>query len=152
MTTKNYVSKHNKETTISPEKIEELASNGQTTSLIKEYRAFSGSGLKESKDMIESCRKITGTNSPNAWRLPTNTSWVYDISKLKEAFQSQAVPPIEAISKEEFINMIAGAVDNMEYYQCTNMIEAVEFLLKNIKNKGGLEEVAKERQKFIDSI
>jgi hypothetical protein len=142
---KIFTSLHEPAYTVSVKTVIGYAEQGQKIALIKEYRALSKCGLKEAKDMIEKfeSKKQSSGNS-------FDTQYAYDIHSLLDAFK--AVSRGYTITKEEFVNIISEALDNMDRFHCDDMIEAVEFLLKNIKAKGGLEQVAYDREKFINAI
>ena len=107
--------------------------------LIKLYRAVSGEGLKDSKEKIES---FDGGHAQ---------SRVFDIDGLVEAFKEHLVLE-EPYSKEQFLILIEGSIDNMEAFHFTDMLDAVEVLCSNIRKRGGLEVIAKESNEFLRNI
>ena len=122
-------------------KIKEFARDGQKIALIKELRNISGCGLKESKDLIEEC--IFGKNS--------NGYGTYDIAKLQNLFE-QYVIVATPLTKEEFMNIIEEAIDNMGTFYYKDMLNAVQCLLSNIQTNGGLKALAMERDEFLGGV
>ena len=118
------------------EKIAQFAHNNQKIDIIKEFRFVSGLGLKDSKDAVE---KFQRSNN-------------YDIEGLLDAFRHHAGITSEPYTKEEFMHLVERTVDSMDDYHFTDMIQAVETMFNNVKNKGGLDALAKERDKFINKI
>jgi hypothetical protein len=59
---------------------------------------------------------------------------------------------IEPYTKEEFMNVIENAIDNMHHLQFDDMLSAVEITLDNIKKRGGLKALAMERNNFLGEI
>jgi hypothetical protein len=117
--------------------IESIARSGQKIPLIKEFRRISGLGLKDSKDTIEKYQ----------------TSLGYDIDDLINEFRLHAgQPAVEPITKEEFLNMVEHAIDTMDTFHYTDMAEAVEAMVTNIRKKGGINAIAKERSRFLNGI
>jgi len=100
--------------------------------LIKKYREISGRGLMDSKNII--CEYMDKN----------------DLTGLINQFRILAIT--EELPKEAFINMISEAIDSMEKFQYTDMLEAVMTLLENIKKRGGLTKIAQERHEFISNI
>ena len=121
----------------------ELAKEGKKIALIKEYRSFSGLGLKDSKDLIEEYQK---TESQSNGLIPAT----YDIDGLVYEFEklSQNI----TISKEEFIQIIDDAIEAQDKFYYTDMLDVVETLCNNIRNYGGLRKIAMERDQFLEGI
>lgn len=125
---------------------------GNIIILIKNWRTMSGDGLKDSKDKIESLivfdPKLPKTGSYSS----SGRGWDAQLTKnsIMSAFIELSQFP--QLTKEEFVNMVSNAVDQMHTFHCTDMIEAVEFLFKNIKAKGGLQKIAEENHNFLDGI
>jgi hypothetical protein len=89
-------------------------------------------GLKEAKDTIEAC------NSE---------------SEYITLFTKYCGPNWEPLTKEEFMNIIEEAIDaGGDKFLAKDMLDSVEFLCSNIRKKGGLDEVAKERWEFMNKI
>jgi hypothetical protein len=120
----------------------------QKIALIKEYRAISGLGLKQSKDAVESHQITKASRQGNG----SYALAEYKEEELVEDFMQYLVSNPDPYTKEEFLNNIEQAIDGMGVYQCTDMLEAVEYLLDNIKKRGGLEVLAKERDEFLRKI
>lgn len=80
---------------ITKKAIQELAESDQVIPLIKEFRAVSGMGLKESKDAIEACRK--GRSST------FDITKEFDIEKLQATFAPYLKTPeeLEQYRKEQ---------------------------------------------------
>jgi len=116
---------------------------GKKIALIKELRNMSGMGLKESKDAVETC--MCGPLSSNGY--PTE----YDLVAI-EALFAKYCEPTTSMDKPEFMNIIEGAIDNMESLHFTNMLDAVETLCKNIRENGGLEAINKKNARFLRGI
>ena len=108
----------------------------QKIALIKEFRGVSGMGLKDSKDMVEKHISPLG----------------YDRDGLLEEFSVYVGCNPEPFTKEEFLNLVENAIDSMDTFHYTDMADATEELLKNIKKKGGLEVLAKERADFLRKV
>lgn len=119
-----------------------FASEGKKIALIKEYRDITGLGLKDSKDAVEKFGR--GTDALGTMK--------FDVDPLVEEFKRICGVLPEPLTKEEFMNIIESAIDSMDSMYFTDMLETVEVLIENIKKKGGLEEIAKERQEFLVSL
>jgi hypothetical protein len=102
--------------------------------VIKEVRRVTGFGLKESKDLVE---KYMAVGDADAL-----VDRIKDIAKICP----------DPYTKEEFMALIERAIDTMDTYHFTDMLSAVDALLTNVKLKGGLEALAKERDKFLNAI
>lgn len=118
------------------DEIKELIRLNQKISLIKEFRAVSGLGLKDSKDMVE--------------KFYSNIGWNKD--GLIDAFKQYAGMTPEPYTKDEFMHLVERAIDSMDDYHFTDMIQAVETMLHNVQSKGGLKALAKERDTFLNNI
>jgi hypothetical protein len=121
----------------------ELAQSGKKIGLIKELRSLSGMGLGESKDAIEMC--MVGPINSNGYHDS------YDYNAL-EALYAKYCEPTGQMEKEEFMNIIENAVDNMEALHFENMLDAVETLCLNIRTNGGLEAITKKNARFLRGI
>lgn len=118
--------------------IKDNADNKEKIRLIKHYRAVSSLGLKEAKNAIESCESCNGN---------------YDLDMLKELFASASgIRLVPEITKEELMNMISDALDAGDALHMTNALDVIELFCKNVRAKGGLEAISKERQEFLESI
>jgi len=115
--------------------VEKFVKDGQFINLIKEYRKATGLGLRESKEAIESHK------SPNG----------FDVDAVLNMFK-QHLEIADPLTKTEFLNIIEGAIDNMEKFYYGDMLEAVMALCDNIKKRGGLNMLVEEREKFIRAI
>lgn len=109
-----------------------LTNNGDKIALIKEYRNITGKGLKDSKDIIEDA--------------------LYNHKNMVDLFRKATGHFIEPYTKEEFMNVIENAIDNMHHLQFDDMLSAVEIALDNIKKRGGLKALAMERNNFLEAI
>jgi len=94
--------------TVDIDHLEGLMQSDQKIALIKELRACSGLGLKDSKDIVEKYRSPIG--------------WDYDglISEFKVYLEIA-----DPITKEEFLNIIEDSIDTMHTFHFTDMLEAV---------------------------
>jgi hypothetical protein len=101
---------------------------GGKVGLIKEYKTWENLSLMDAKRALD---KMHTTE---------------DVLSL---FQKSGTPT--DITKEEFMNLISDAIDNKNTFYA-NQLQAVEFLIINIKNGGGLAGVAKDRQKFLNDL
>lgn len=121
--------------------------NGEIIALIKDWRAFTGSGIKDSKDKIESLIVYDPARPPTSIR-----GWDVDktTDNIVRAFYNVSYHP--ELSKEVFIGMITDAINNMDKFHCNDMLIAVEFLFENIKKRGGLVKIAEENDIFLDSL
>ena len=119
-----------------------------TIGLIKEYHRFTNCGLKEAKDKIEECLDAvynhTNYSSTKRWTQETFNSLIKEF---------RAVSFIEnTLTKEEFLNIISDGIDGMDKLGFTDMLEAMECLLTNIKRNGGLKVIAEKRGEFLEAI
>lgn len=110
--------------------VREAARNNQKISLIKLYRQLTGLGLKDAKDAIEEA----GSREED----------------IMYAFEKVCAPL--TISKDEFIQIISEAIDNMDKFYHKDMLHAVQVLCENIKDYGGLQRIAMERDSFLNGI
>ncbi|MCP3685938.1 MAG: hypothetical protein GY861_25100 [bacterium] len=117
--------------------IMDMVNKRQKIGLIKKYREISNKGLKDSKDAIESC--VDGLGH-------------YDPEKLRSIFSKHMTGYPEPYTKDEFMNLIENAIDNMDVYRFPSMLHAVDSLLDNIKNEGGLKKIAMERDDYLEAI
>ena len=108
---------------------------GSKIDLIKEFRKVSKMGLRDSKDMVEKHQSNLG----------------YDVEGLLDEFRPY-LEIAEPVTKEEFMNIIEEAIDNMGVFHYTSMLDAVTDLCRNISDKGGLDKIAEERDKFLRGI
>lgn len=108
---------------------------GEKINLIKGFRRVSKLGLKDSKDTVEKHHSSLG----------------YDIEALLDEFRPY-LEIAEPVTKEEFMNIIEEAIDKMEVFHYTSMLEAVTDLCSNISRKGGLDVIGEERDKFIRGL
>jgi hypothetical protein len=122
--------------------IREFAMNDEKIALIKEYRLVTGKGLKDSKDAVES-----------VYNRKRSTDSIYStIDSMVELFKAGAGITHEPYTKQEFLFLVENAIDNMDKLAFNDMLEATMVLLNNVKNSGGLEKLAKDRDKFINNI
>jgi len=112
--------------------VREYCRENKKIALIKDYRMLSGLGLKQSKDAVES----------HDWN---------EEALVEDFIQYLEYTP-EPYTKEEFMHTIERAIDSMEDMHFTDMIDAVEIALRNIKEKGGLDALARERDEFLRKI
>lgn len=122
--------------------IENAVKTRQLIMLIKYWRSFTGSGLKDSKDAIES---FLHKDSSGAWIMDDST-----VKNVVEGFYNRSFSP--ELTKEEFMNIISEAIDNKDKFHCEDMLDAVEFLFKGIRQKGGLVKIAEEHETFLNGI
>jgi len=134
--------KNNPKETYNINDIHSLVSHNRYIQLIKDYRMVSGLGLKMAKDAIDNLRTNVSDKD--------NPEYKYDVDGLITLFKSHFINPV--LTKQEFINMIDKSIDSMDTYQFTDMLDAVQVLLDNIKKRGGLEAIAMERDAFLESI
>ena len=118
------------------DEIKSLMKNRLRIALIKEMRRVSGMGLKEAKDTVETYY---------------SESIGYDDEGLLDAFRGY-LEITHVLTKEEFMNIIEDAIDKMDVFHYTNMLDAVTSLCANITKKGGLNKIAEERDKFLRAI
>jgi len=110
------------------------AVEGEKIKLIKEYRMITKAGLKDSKDAVEDAIYRGGPD------------------EVVNIFKKAAGYLFDPYTKEEFLHLIENAIDNMEHLQYDDMIAATLALLTNVRQRGGLERLAKERQNFLENI
>ena len=108
---------------------------GSKIDLIKAFRKVSNMGLKDSKDMVE--------------KYATNLG--YDAEPLLDEFRCY-LEIAEPVTKEEFMNIIEEAIDKMNVFHYTSMLDAVTDLCRNISDKGGLDKISEERDKFLRGL
>ena len=126
--------------------IEDNYKLGNIITLIKLWRSLTGMGLKDSKDNIERLiGRTQNTSFPFTWDQSIEAR-----EKVVNGFIEQSYLP--ELTKEEFMNMISEAVDNMGKFHCNDMMEAVEFLFKGIRQKGGLIKISEEHDRFLEGI
>ena len=118
------------------EEIDSFVREGKKIALIKEYRFITGKGLKDSKDAVE-----------GAMCAPQNA-----IDGVLRLFKSAIGVHFEPYTKEEFLNLIEKAIDNMEMFYYDDMLEATLTTLTNVRNRGGLPRLAKERDEFLEKL
>ena len=121
-----------KEKVVNLDDIRKAFKNNHKIGLIKEYRDITKKGLKDSKDAVEEAMK-QGEDA------------------VVQLFRS-ILGVDEPYSKEEFMSVIENAIDNMESLYYTDMLSAVMSTLDNIKKLGGLQYLARERNRFINNI
>ena len=151
-----FVSKIDKKTVVRVSDLHTAHAGKDTIYLIKSWRTLTGEGLKESKDAIQKLLDnipyktdingfaITGDpKTGNQWNEKT-------YNQMMQGFADESYNP--ELTREEFMNMISGALDSMDKFHCTNMIEAVEFMFANVKKNGGLEMIARKNDAFLDGI
>ena len=114
--------------------IRDFTRGHQKIPLIKEYRWITGKGLKDSKDAVE---EVLINNNEES---------------MVELFKKAIGHSIEPYTKEEFMFLIENAIDNMDKLAFTDMLEATMVLLNNVKNNGGLKQLAEDRDKFLNNI
>jgi len=136
MSIEYYINKLGKKVELDFDVLESAMRNGNKIILIKEFRAVSDMGLKQAKDAVEQHQSSLG----------------YDRGALLNMFREYTTDINNPYTKEEFIVLIEKAVDTMEEFHFTDMIEAIEVMFANIKKKGGLVALAEERDKFLDKI
>lgn len=119
--------------------IEELMREGKKISLIKEMRAVSGLGLKDTKELIEKYET----------RVNGNATWDDD---LIDEFKYRANISPDPYTKEELLNALDEAIDGASKLHIDDMLDAVEMFCTNIRKKGGLKVLAKERDRFLRKI
>ena len=112
-----------------------MMNNCQKIALIKEFRRVSNMGLKDAKDTVEKYNSTLG----------------YDQEGLLDEFRPY-LDIADPLTKEEFMHIVEQAVDTMDEFHFTDMLEAVKVLCENIDRKGGLDALAKERSKFLNKI
>ena len=120
------------ETTIDLDIIRDFTRDCKKINLIKEFRWATGKGLKDSKDAVETCE----------WR----------VEDMVELFRKNIGCICEPYSKQEFLHLIENAVDNMHHLAYDDMLDATMAMLTNVKKNGGLEKLAKDRDKFLNNI
>jgi len=108
--------------------------------LIKLYREFTGLGLKESKDAIESVP------------YGNEVERIFDHDAMVTLFRLGGKCDPDPFTKEEFINLISAAIDNMDSFRFKDMLEATQVFLNNVERDGGLQVLARERDNFIERI
>ena len=129
----------------------EYHSRKSTVGLIKEWRAFTGQGLKESKDAIEKALFKTSTTMPNGYVTYGDSPWNKDsYDSVLAAFAEHA--HVSELSREEFIHIIEGAIDNMSSFHFNDMLDATMVCLENIKKNGGLAAIAEKNYRFLEGI
>jgi hypothetical protein len=121
---------------VTPTDIADLVINKKLISLIKIYRNITKRGLRESRDAIT---KVLN-NSMNP---------VEDMSHMLYKAAGLISDPY---TKEEFLFMVEQAIDNMHYLQYKDMLDAVSATLDNVRKNGGLEELARQRDNFLERI
>jgi hypothetical protein len=126
-----YINREGIEASLDLDDIRAFTKEGKKIHLIKEYRFVTGKGLKDSKDAVESVSTIEG---------------------MVELFRNSLHTICEPYSKQEFLHLIENAVDNMHHLAYDDMLVATIALLTNVKNNGGLEKLAKDRDRFINNI
>ena len=136
MSVEVYVDKAGARKTIDFDLLKEYMNKNQKILLIKELRAVSNMGLKDAKDAIEQHYSTLG----------------YDSTAIFTMFREWTTRLNEPYTKEEFVALVEKAVDTMEEFHFTDMIDAVEVMFANIKKKGGLIALAEERDRFLNSI
>jgi len=129
--TYTYTDKTGKSCTYNMQEMIDNYRNSRKISLIKDYRMITGKGLKDSKDDVEAA---------------------YNERDLIELFESVLDPM--TISKEEFLNIISDAIDGAVslFFDDDDMLDTVELLCKNIRNKGGIRYLAKRSNSFINAL
>lgn len=120
---------------------------GKKIELIKMFRQVSGKGLKDSKDEIEACEDPTSRRY-NEYRL---IDAFYKASGGDRRFRPHVYEP-EFYDKEKFLNDISEAIEAGRKMRSYDMLDAVITFCENIRDQGGIEELAREREEFIDSI
>jgi hypothetical protein len=119
-----------------------LIENHKRIGVIKELTNVSGLGLKEAKEKID----VVSNFGLNGFEHFIGVESVLDI------FREYVGTKPEPYTKEEFLNMIENCIDSMDTYYFSDMLEATLTTLVNIKNRGGLEMLEKERDKFLRNI
>jgi hypothetical protein len=76
----------------------------------------------------------------------------FDHHGIIEEFKLHASFHSEPFVKEELMNIISDAIDNMDKFHYTDMIHAVQDLLRNIERKGGIPKLREERDDFLKRI
>lgn len=115
-------------------------------SLIKELRTLKGEGLRVCKDAVDACRKKPQDKA-------TRNQNDFDLEKIIETFVDHGMEPeFHELEKEEFMNILEEAIDASGKLHFNSMLDAVMVTCKNIKSNGGLEEIAKQRAKFLNAI
>ena len=105
-------------TTITENQIKGMAEQNQVIPLIKEYRSLANSGLKEAKDLIESCL-VFDPSSPDKRK--------YDMDKLLRIFAPY-------LPKNSPINMVIASEKNKDIH--ANLKKAINMVLSNYKLLG----------------
>ena len=123
------------------ETIRRMAYDGQFINLIKEYRALTGKGLKDSKDRVEEARTDRHSGSGRT----------FDVDKVEEIFRADCGYAPDPYTKEEFLNNLEKAIESGETFHM-DMLESVELYIQKVKDNGGLEELARERDRFLSRI
>jgi hypothetical protein len=137
------INKFGNSVTVDIDAIKVMARNNQKIAIIKEFREVSGLGLKDSKEAVENYQKHSNNY---------NSDCDYDVDGLIELFSQHAGILVDPYTKEEFLTLIENAIDEMDTFKFTDMMEAVEALLSNVRQNGGLEQLAKDRDKFLRNI
>jgi len=119
---------------------------GRKIELIKMYRQESGKGLKDSKDDVESCQLPSG--GYNEYKL---INLFYEASGRSSRFRTHEYE-FQFYDKEQFLIDIGKAIDAGRILKCNDMLDAVIALCDNIKSQGGLYELAKTREEFVNRI
>lgn len=107
---------------------------------IKNLRAFTGKGLKESKDEIETLEQD-----------PNNYIREWAILKCFKKYSTQSEPN-PALTKEEFLQILSDAIDAGSKLYFSDPVEIVIQTCQNIKIQGGLPAIAKQIQQCIDNL
>ena len=131
-----YVDKRGKKVVVDFDVLKSYMDRNNKIGLIKEFRAVSNMGLKDAKDAIEQ----------------HSSSFGYDNEAMFTMFREYTTDVNNPFTKEEFMSLIEQAVDTMEEFHFTDMIEAVEVMFANVKKKGGLIALAEHRDKFLNNI
>jgi hypothetical protein len=124
------------------EEIRHMAKDGRLISLIKEYRTLTGKGLKDSKDAIETARTdhMDGLGSRT-----------FDVDMIEDIFRADCGYDPDPYTKEEFLNNLEQAIDHGATFRM-DMIESVKLYIEKVTENGGINELARERDKFLSKI
>jgi hypothetical protein len=124
------------------EDIKQMARDGKLIALIKEYRGLTGKGLKDSKDAIETARTD---------RTDALGSRTFDTDIIEDIFRADCGYDPDPYTKEEFLNNLEQAIDHGQTFRM-DMIESVKLYIEKVTENGGINELARERDKFLSRI
>jgi hypothetical protein len=127
---------------IDTDTLKELIADKKFIGLIKEYRTFTGDGLKNSKDAMEECRN--GTSSTGGY---PGISFRLVVKAFKK--RSTHVPKI---TREQMMNLVETAFDAMDGLYMDDYLLALEMMCKGIRKQGGTKKVVEKIENFIEAL